>query len=171
MRAADPIYAGLRRRMLPEGVSEVRVDVGDASVASPEVLLSREVEVAHSDVLAGNLEQFHDVVQQVAETHLEQFMRPFFEHVGEAAAAVGNTMDLDGASLTWDALLDAAEVPEWAVDAAGQVHAPTMVAGDAVLARLRALPPMTPEQQERAALQVMRKQEEHVSRRRGRRLR
>jgi hypothetical protein len=171
MSDADPIYASLRRRPLPEGVDRVRVEVGDVSTTSPEVHMSERLEIQRSDVVAGNLEEFHHALAQIAESHLVQFMRPFFEHVGDAAAAVRNSMTLQGATLGWDDVLDAWERVEWAVDATGHVHPPQIVAGSAVLARLRELPALTVEQQQRAAAIATRKQEEHVSRRRGRRLR
>lgn len=171
MSDADPIYASLRRVPLPEGVVGVRVEVGEASTTSPQVQMTEQVQIQRSDVVAGNLEQFHDVLGQIAESHLLQFMRPFFEHVGDAAEAVGNAITLQEATLSWDDLLDASEKPEWAVDATGHVRPPQVVAGAAVAAQLRELPAPTAEQQQRAAAIVTRKQEEHVSRRRGRRLR
>jgi len=171
MSEADPIYASLRRVPLPEGVGTIRVEAGDASVTSPEVHMTHRVQIQRSDVVEGNLEQFHDALWQIAESHLPQFMRPFFDHVGDAAEAVGNSATLQGATLSWDDLLDASEKTEWAVDETGHVHPPQIVAGAAAAALLRELPPQTVEQQQRAAAMVARKQEEHVSRRRRRRLR
>lgn len=98
-------------------------------------------------------------------------MRPFFEHVGDAAEAVGNSITLQGATLGWDDLLDASDRTEWAVDGTGHVRPPQVVAGATVVSRLREIPLPTVEQQQRAAAMVTRKQEEHVSRRRRRRLR
>lgn len=40
MCAIDPIYAKLRRSVLPEGVRRIRVQVDGAENISPEVLLS-----------------------------------------------------------------------------------------------------------------------------------
>lgn len=171
MSDADPIYASLRRVPLPEGVVTVHVEVGDASTTSPQVQMKEQVQIQRADVVQGNLEQFHDALGQIAESHLTQFMRPFFEHVGDAAEAVGNSITLRGATLGWDDLLDASEKTEWAVDATGNVRPPQIVAGSAVVARLRELPALTAEQQQRVAAMMTRKQEEHVSRRRGRRLR
>lgn len=171
MSDADPIYASLGRVPLPEGVVTVRVELGDASTASPEVHMTEQVQIQRADVVEGNLEQFHDVLAQIADSHLAQFMRPFFEHVGVAAEAVGNSISLQGATLSWDDLLDASEKTEWSVDTTGHVRPPQIVAGAAVVARLRELPALTAEQQQRAAAMMTRKQEEHVSRRRSRRLR
>lgn len=171
MSEADPIYASLRRVPLPEGVGTIRVEAGDARTTSPQVHMTQEVQIQRSDVIEGNLEQFHDVLGQIGESYLQQFMRPLFEHVGDAAEAVGNSITLQGATLGWDDLLDASDRTEWAVDATGHVRPPQVVAGAAVVARLREIPLPTVEQQQRAAAMVTRKQEEHVSRRRRRRLR
>jgi hypothetical protein len=171
MSAADPIYASLRRLPLPEGVVSIRVEVGDARTTSPEVQMSERVEIQRSDVVEGNLEEFHIALAQIADSHLLQFMRPFFEHVGDAAEAVGNTMTVEGSAMSWDDVLDAWEKVEWAVDRAGRVRQPQMVVGSEVAARLEELPNPTVQQQQRAESISMRKQEEHVSRRRSRRLR
>lgn len=171
MSAADPIFAALRRVPLPEGVANIRVEVNDACTTSPQVHMTKEVQIQRADVVDGNLEQFHDVLAQIAESHLPQFMRPFFEHVADAAEAVGNSINLQGATLGWDDLLDAFEKTEWGVDATGHVRPPQMVAGPAVVDRFSELPAPSAEQQQRAAAITDRKQEEHVSRRRSRRLR
>lgn len=88
-----------------------------------------------------------------------------------AAEAVGNSVELDGQSLTWDHVLDWYQQVEWTPDDLGFVRPPQIVAGVTAGDRLRNLPEMTPAQQERAMLIKIGKQEEHVSSRRSRRLR
>ena len=170
MSASDRIYASIGRVPFPEGVASVRVEVGDARTTSPEVHMSELVSVERSDVLEGNLEEVHNAVAPIAEAYLEQFMIPFFEHAGEAAEAVGNSMALDSPRLGWDEVLDAWEKVELAVDAAGRVQPPQMVAGPEVADQFRDQV-MTEAQQRRATELALRKQEDHVSRRRSRRLR
>jgi hypothetical protein len=171
MAASDDVYAGLRRMPMPEGVTTVSVQVDEAVTDSPEVEMRETVEIRRDDVVAGELEMMHDAVAHIAESHLAQFMAPFFEHVGDAASAVGNSVDLSGDAFGWDGLLDAFEQVRWLPDATGRVRAPQMHAGALVQARLRGLPDFTPEQAQRWADMQRRKQEEHVSRRRSRRLR
>src|SRR5437764_15228892 len=77
----DPIYASLRRSTLPEVVDRIRVQVEDAETSSPEVHLSELVELDRRDIVAGNIERFHEAIATIATTYLEQFMRPFFAHV------------------------------------------------------------------------------------------
>lgn len=166
----NPIYASLRRSPLPEGVRRIRVQVEGAENVSPEVYLSESVELDPGDVIAGSLERFHEVIAAIAEAHLVQFMRPFLEHVGDAAESVGNAMDFRGAEFGWDEILDSYERTEWGVDASGLVHPPQMTAGSDVAEKFRNLPP-TPEQDERFRLMWIRKQEVHDARRRRRRLR
>lgn len=171
MSASDDVYAGLRRMPLPEGVTTIRVQVDEAVTDSPEVQMTETVETRRDDVVAGELELMHDAVARIAESHLAQFMAPFFEHVGDAASAVGNSVDLAGDAFGWDGLLDAFEQVRWTPDATGRVRPPQMHAGDPVVERIRGLPDFTPEQTQRWADMQRRKQEEHVSRRRSRRLR
>lgn len=56
-------------------------------------------------------------------------------------------------------------------DTAGRVRPPQMHSGALFVERIRGLPDFTPEQEQRWADMQRRKQEEHVSRRRSRRLR
>ncbi len=171
MSAADPIYGSLRHVPLPEGVADVRVEVDDAIISSPTVHMRELAEISPQDIVSGNLERFHEILAQIADSHLQQFMVPFFEHVGDAAEAVGNSVKLDGQSLTWDHVLDWYQQVEWTPDDLGFVRPPQIVAGVTAGDRLRNLPEMTPAQQERAMLIKIGKQEEHVSSRRSRRLR
>ncbi len=171
MGEMDSVYASLRWAALPEGVRRIRVQVEGAENASPEIHLSEQVEFDRSDVIAGNLERFHQAIATIAKAHLEQLMRPFFEHVGDAAESVGNAFNFSGAELGWDDLLEAYEKPEWGVDASGLVHPPQLTAGSEAVEKLRNLPQRTSEQNERFRLMWVRKQEEHDARRRRRRLR
>lgn len=171
MAASDPIFASLGRSALPEGVAAVRVEAAGAEIDSPEVHMQHLVEMTPDDVLSGELERFHDVLAQIADSHVAQFMREFFEYVGGAAEAVGNSLDLSGENLTWDAILDAYERVEWMPDHLDVVRPPRITAGSVAAARLGGLPPPTDEQRHRAGRLALDKQEAHVSRRRSRRLR
>lgn len=166
----DAVYASLRRSAMPEGARQIRVQVEGAENTSPEVHLSQLVELDRRDVIAGDVERFHETIAAIAEAHLAQFMRPFFEHVGDAAESVGNAMTFDGAEFGWDELLDAYEKPEWSVGPSGLVQPPQIAAGSDVADKLRNLQ-RTSEQDERFWRIWIRKQEEHDARRRRRRLR
>lgn len=133
--------------------------------------MTESVEIRRDDVITGELEMMHDAIARIAESHLAQFMAPFFEHVADAAGAVGNSMDLSGGAFGWDALLDAFEKVQWMPDTTGRIKPPQVHAGKLVLQRIQNLPDFTPEQKQRWADMQRRKQEEHVSRRRSRRLR
>ena len=133
--------------------------------------MTEGIELRRDDILAGHLERLHEVIGQIAESYLPQFMRPFFEYVGDAAASVGNSIDAAGAGLSWDLILDAYEMTEWAIDDGGVVRPPQLVAGPDVIAKYQQLPQPTQEQQQRLRDMTSKKQEEHVSRRRSRRLR
>jgi hypothetical protein len=171
MATLDPIYGSLRRVPFPEGVDRIRVDVEGGNNESPEVEMSEIVEVQRDDVVEGNFERLHEIIEQIAESHLPQFMRPFFEYVGDSAASVGNAIDLSGTEFNLDRVLDAHEMVEWAVGEDGVVRPPQLVASPEVIAKVLRFPPPTPEQENRMREMAARKQEDHASRRRRRRLR
>lgn len=170
MRDMDPIYASLRRSTLPEGVRNIQVQVDEAANDSPEVHLTEIVGIDPDDIIAGNIEQFHDAIAAIASAYLDQFMRPFFEHVGDAAASVGNAVKITG-QFGWNEILDCYERVEWGVDRTGAVRPPQMTAGPNVVSALAKAPDRTPEQDERLRVIWNRKQTEHDARRRSRRIR
>lgn len=170
MNASDTLYARLTPRVLPEDVRQVRVDVEGSSTPSPSVHMSSIAQVVRDDVIQGNMEQLNAVVEKIAHEHLFQFMPAFFDHVGTAAEAVGNSVDLSNERLTWDRLLDQYERVEWAENERGHVEPPQLAVGDPE-GLLQRLGDFTEENQRRWASIQVRKEEEHVSRRRSRRLR
>jgi hypothetical protein len=169
--AEDPIFARLGRSRLPEGVRGVSVEIDDSSLDSPQVPMEHSDRVETAHLTGGEMEEFHRIVMAMADSFLAQSLPSFFDHLGNAAESVGNHIDLSGRPLTRDDILDSFDKVEWGVDDFGVVQPPEMVAGPDVVAKVRALPDWTEEQKARWVALVIRKQEEHVSRRRSRRLR
>lgn len=169
--AEDPIFAGLRNVRLPEGVRGVSVEIDDSSLDSPQVPMEHTDRVQTVDLTNGHLEEFHRIVLAMAENFLAQSLPSFFDHLDTAVTSVGNNLDLSGGPLSRDDILDAFDRVEWGVDDYGMVQPPQMIAGPDVVKKVEALPDWTDEQKRRWVGMAIRKQEEHVSRRRGRRLR
>lgn len=169
--AEDPLFGRLRRLQLPEGVTGVSVEVDQSGLKSPSVPLEHADKVMTTDLVEGNFEELHRVILEMATEFLEQYMPAFFEHLEVAVESVGNSVDLAGEELTRDHILDSYEKTQWAPDAHGIVRPPQIHAGTAVAAKIEALSPWTAAQRQRFIDMWERKQEEHVSRRRSRRLR
>jgi hypothetical protein len=169
--AEDPIFGGIGRSRLPEGVHAVSVEIDDSSLDSPQVPMEHTDRVQTRDLTHGNFEEFHRIVLAMADNFLAQSLPSFFNHLDTAVTSVGNSLDLSGKPLSRDDILDAFDKVEWGVDDYGLVQPPQMIAGPDVVAKVEALPDWTDEQKRRWVEMTSRKQEEHVSRRRGRRLR
>lgn len=169
--AEDSIFGRLRRLELPEGVTGVSVEVDQSALDSPSVALQHLNQVTTQDLIEGNLEELHRILIEMADAFLSQYMPRFFDHLGDAVDSVGNTMALEGKPLSNDDILEAFERVEWAADEHGIVRPPQIHAAPGVAAKLDALPELTDVQQARWIAMYERKQEEHVSRRRSRRLR
>lgn len=170
MGELNPTFAGMSRRRMPEGTQLIRVDVDGTETSSPRIAMSAEVSIAREDIVEGNLEALHEFVAHVADSYLSQFMPVFFEHISDAVSAVGNSVELPMSTLSWDDILDSLEHVEWSVDQFDNVMPPTITAGIAIHERLMSQR-KTPEQLDRWNRIRAAKQEEHVSRRRSRRLR
>lgn len=169
MTEIEPSYGAMRRVSLPEGVSGIRVQVDDVETISPTVAMSHEIEVLREDVKAGRFDVYHRIIDDVAQAHLNSMMAEFYKHVGEAAAAVGNEVNIGG-PLTVDIYLDILERLPWRLTAAGELQQPQIHLNPKDAAELRSTP-LTPAQQQRLQAIAEAKLEEHVSRRRSRRLR
>lgn len=169
--AEDPIYAQLRRRPLPEGVTGASVEIEQIALDSPSVPMEHSDSVTTADMVEGNFEELHRIVLAMAESFLDQYLPAFFQHVETAVESVGNSLDLSGEELGWERILDAFEQVEWGPDDLGIVRPPQMHSGPTVAAKIEALPEITPTQRARFVEMWSRKQEKHVSRRRSRRLR
>ena len=172
MAAQNPLMGALGGGgLLPEGVSSgVVVQAGGASVASPSVALSHEADLPESDLRAGHLGAFDEVVASIASTWSEQFRKPLEEHFNKALGAVGNNVEVKKEEFGWDAVLDALEKVEW-LPKDGVVQQPQMMLGADMEAMLVSRGDPTAEQNERLRQIFERKQEEYVSRRRSRRIR
>lgn len=169
--AEDPIFARLRRLPLPEGVTGVSVEVDQTALDSPSVPMAHSDSVTTADMVEGNFEELHRIVLEMAESFLGQYLPALFQHVETAVESVGNSLDLSGEDLGWERILDAFEQVEWGPDDRGIVRPPQMHAGPTVAAKIETLPDWTPTQRARFVEMWISKQEEHVSRRRSRRLR
>ncbi|MDA3637534.1 MULTISPECIES: hypothetical protein [Rhodococcus] len=155
---------------LPEGVSQkVVVQAGGTSVISPTVLLQHEAELPSDRLRQGNLDAMHEFIFETAESYANQFAEPLNTHFDEALAAVGNSIQLKKDDFSWDTILDALEKVDW-LPIDGTVRQPAMHIGSDLRAVLEAQGEPTDAHQERLEGIFQRKQEEHVSRRRSRRL-
>lgn len=166
-RKSDRVYASMHDGASVDGIDAVTVEVAGTSVASPMVNVSYAVPIDPEDVRNTNLEALHAAVQTAAESKLDQVLEAYTNYLDEALAAVGHNVRISKDTFGWGAMFELLEKVEWAEGADGRVHAPQGLFGDAV----PELPKMTPDEERRIKAIDDRKQQEHVARRRSRRLR
>jgi hypothetical protein len=166
-RRLSPVYAAMETFVPSKGVEAVVVDVDGVSVASPIVNIRYEHRVDPEDVQTTNLVALEEILVKAAEQRIEQSAQAYNDYLDEATKAVGNNASLHAQDFNWDTMLDLMAKAEWREGPDGQVHPPKMTAGDAV----PALPEMTEEQRARADALMKEKRDEHMARRRSRRLR
>lgn len=166
-RRLSPVYAAMETFVPSKGVEAVVVEVEGVSVASPIVNIHYEHLVDPEDVRTTNLAALEELLIKAAEQKIEQSAQAYNDYLDEATKAVGNNASLSARDFNWDTMLDLMAEAEWREGPDGQVHPPRMTAGDAV----PALPEMTEKQQARADALIKEKRDEHLARRRSRRLR
>lgn len=163
----DPVYAYMSKHSIDPNVGGVRVEIAGKVVESPMVSVQYEFTIEHADIRETNLEALRTVIHSTAISKLEQVAEAYSEYMDVAADAVGNNVKLSKDTFTWDTVLDLLEKVEWSEGTDGRVHPPRQISG----ANVPPLPDRTPEQQRRLEQIDVKKQEEHVARRRSRRLR
>ncbi len=166
-RAMDPVYGAMESGLGTDGIEAVAVDVEGVSVESPMVNVSYAIDIDPEDVRHVRLGEFHVAALEAATSRLEQVAQSYQDYLDAATAAVGNHRTIPKGAFNWDTVLDLLEQVEWTEGADGMVHPPRAVVGSA----LPELGEKTPQQVFREALINHSKQEEHVARRRRRRLR
>lgn len=166
-RKSDRLYASMQDGATVHGIEAVTVEVEGTSVSSPMVNVSYAVSIDPEDVRNTNLEALHTAVQTAAASKLDQVRDSYASYLDEAVAAVGHTEQISKETFGWDTVFELLEKVEWAEGADGRVHPPQALFGAAV----PELPEMTPDEERRMQQIDEMKQEEHVARRRSRRLR
>jgi len=160
----SPVYGAVEMFIPPDGVDGVSVDIAGQSVKSPMIRLKTEVPIDPEAVRRTDLNEMVRLIEMAADDRIEQTREALDAYMNEATAAVGNNVTVKRWDITWDWILDQYEKIEWAEGSDGLVHPPSLHGIDS-------LPELTSTQQERLQAIVQRKQDEHVARRRSRRLR
>jgi hypothetical protein len=160
----SPVHGAVEMFIPPDGIEEVTVDVAGQSVKSPIVQFRAEVEIDPEAVRRTDLDEMLRAIESAADQRLEQTRLALDAYMDEATAAVGNHASVKKEDVTWDWVLDQFERVEWAEGPDGLVYPPLPHGLDS-------LPQLTSAQQERLQALVQSKQDEHVARRRSRRLR
>jgi hypothetical protein len=165
-RISEPLYAAMSSGDLQD-VDGVTVEVNGTSVVSPMVHVTYEIPIDPEDVRNTNLGALHAAIHMAASSKLNQVKDAYGTYMDSALDAVGHNLKIPQDSFGWDTVLGILAIVEWAEGADGKLHPPRQLTGAAV----PDLPPLTPEQELRMQQIDAQKQEEHVARRRSRRLR
>lgn len=163
-RSKSRIYAAVETFVPPEGIEGVIVEVAGESIPSPVMHLTYSMTYDPEDVRNTNLEAFRVLVEEAAEQRVRSLESAYEDHIEQSAAVVGNSVSVSRDELTWDWLLDMFEKVEWQEGADRQLSPPRPTAS-------MGLPRPTEAQNERYQQIWKAKQDEHMARRRGRRVR
>jgi hypothetical protein len=160
----SPVYGAVEMFIPPDGVDEVSLDIAGQSVKSPMIHLKTEVPIDPEAVRRTDLNEIVRLIEAAANDRIEQTREAIDAYMNEATAAVGNHVTVKQWDITWDWILDQYEKVEWVEGSDGLVYPPS-------LHGIESLPELKSTQQDRLQAMVQRKQDEHVARRRSRRLR
>lgn len=142
----------------------------DQVVETAPITMESGFTLSRSATIAGDFDDLLAALDTAAESGLASLMPQFFANLGEICDAAGQTVDAGGRPLDHDLLLEAIEGVEITFDDEGNAQMPTLVVHPEMADKIAALPPPTPEQDQRFAEMMQRKKEEFFARRRTRQL-
>lgn len=137
----------------------------DVPLGTVEHIISIPLEVIRNT----NIDAFTRILYEFAEAHRNQIARSMIQTIMDVTNATGNTVNAQGQPLTFDMINDMLEKIELGVDEQGRPIPPMLVAHPDIAQRLAAIQP-TPDQLERYAEILRRKQAEYHAQKRTRRL-
>ena len=172
MEAKDPLFG-----MIPKAAPTPAVPTTQNTMPSGEVVQSSPVMMAakfvlrYDDMRSSSADALAEQMDSAADQNLSVVMRHLFDLLARTCQAAGTAFDAGGKPFSFDVFLSGLENIEISFDADGKPELPTMVMGPQMAEQIRALPPVTPEQQKRLDELIERKRKEHYARRRHRKLR
>jgi hypothetical protein len=170
MRSKSAVFGMIRTERV-DSLARNRVALASNQIVeTAPMTIESSFALSRSATIAGDLDDLLAALDTAAEGGLASLMPQFFASLGEICDAAGQTVDAGGRSLDHDLLLEALEGVEITFDAEGNPQMPTLVVHPEMADKIAALPPATPEQEQRFADMMQRKKDEFIARRRSRQL-
>lgn len=168
--AKSPLLALIPQEAV-EGALTTRSHLPDGTVVDiPSFAAGATLSLSAPAAIEGDRAAFFAAVNEAADQMTAALVKGVTEQLDKSLEAAGQTVDASGRTLSWDTILETFEKMDWSFDEDGQPEGKSIVAGPDAMARLAALPPPTPEQNERYKAIMTRKKEEFIARRGTRKL-
>ena len=169
-QASSPLLADMRFVEMPGTAgSRVRDRQGMDVVLDPGEI-STKVTSELDAVRDGDYEQLHAAMFESADVMARQLVGHLIETMGKVTEGTGNVVDAGGRSFGFDVFYEAIERMELSLDENDELVMPTIVMNPADVEKLRDLPDLTDDQQQKMDELKARNKEEALARRRRRRL-
>jgi hypothetical protein len=134
------------------------------------VMAEAKFVLMYDDIRSSSAEALAVQMDAAADQNLSIVMPHLFDMLSRTCQAAGTVSDAGGKPFSFELLLDGLEKIEISFDDQGKPEMPTLVMGPEAAARIRTLPPITPDQQKRLDDLIEKKRKEHYARRRDRKL-
>jgi hypothetical protein len=135
----------------------------------PVIATKTPIGLSQTSVHNTDIESLTSELVTFAERYGQSLVQQVVASINSVTTATGNVVNAEG-PLTIDTYLDALETVDLAFDLQGEPSIPSIVTPDLQEVELSALGEFTPEQEMRKAQIIARKREEHIARRRSRRI-
>ena len=171
MEAKDPVWGMIPRAEPMEAVPTTQntMPSGEVVQNSP-VMAEAKFVLRYDDIRSSSADALAEQMDGAADQNLSIVMPHFFDMLSRTCQAAGTVSNAGGKPVCFELLLEGLEKIDISFDDKGKPELPTLVMGPAVAAQVRALPPITPDQQKRLDDLIERKRKEHYARRRDRKL-
>jgi hypothetical protein len=171
MEAKDPVWGMIPRAEPVEAVPTTQNTMPSGQVVQNNpVMAEAKFVLRYDDIRSSSADALAEQMDGAADQNLSIVMPHFFDMLSRTCQAAGTVSNAGGKPFSFEMLLEGLEKIDISFDEKGKPELPTLVMGPAVAAQVRALPPITPDQQKRLDDLIERKRKEHYARRRDRKL-
>jgi hypothetical protein len=172
MEAKDQLWASL-----PKAEAVEAVPITQNTMPSGQVVQNEPVDVAaqftykYEDIRSCNTEGLAVQMDAAADQNLSVVMPHLFETMRLTSEAAGTASHTGGKPFSFELYLAGLEKIDISFDEQGKPNLPTLIVGPDLGKQIRAMPPLTPEQQKAMDDLIEKKRNEYNARRRNRKLR
>ncbi len=172
MEAKDQLWA-----MMPKGDPIPAIPIMQSTMQSGQIVqnnpfvISAAFEFRLQDFRSCNIEELMVQIESLAEQYLSVVMPQLFDLIARTCEAAGTSVNDGGRPVNFELFYEGLQKIHIAFDREGKPELPVLVVNPEMAQIIRALPPLTPEQQKLVDDLIERKRNEFNARKRHRELR
>jgi len=171
MKTKNPIYAQIREAEPMENLPTTQNTMPSGEVvATAPLMMATQVVIKLDDIRLRNLDYLAEQVDSIAEEHITQFMKHFYDMHARTCEGAGTATNVAGSPFTFESYLLGFSKADLRFQKDGTPILPQLVTSPEMVKAISALPPWTDAQQKQWDDMIEGKRKEFFANRRHRKL-